>query len=148
MTEETISKFMVNEHGQILALLMGFRREANKNDAQEAFNKLKKKQERHVLAEEKAIMMLMSRGKRFSVMSTILEQHEELRSIMLDIQDYLQRSLDDYEKSIKNLLDLMKKHIVLEDKEFYPKLDKELAGTERKIIFEELKEAILGNIIK
>lgn len=142
MAVESITEFMITEHGKIFSLLASFKR----NSKQSSFNVLKSGLDRHVLAEEKAIIMLESRGKKFSEMIDIIQQHEEIEDLMKKIQ----KSIEDktsHEKELKELLELMKVHVKLEDKKFYPKLDKELEGKERKMIFESLHEAIIGNIM-
>jgi len=138
MEKETITEFMTKEHGKILFLLTNFK---NKKD-KESLTNLKNVQERHILAEEKAIMTLEKENIEFPEMITILEQHGQLKNLLKVAED----NPDD--KTIKPLLDLMKIHINLENKKFYPRLDKDLEGNQRQVIFDQLHEAILGNIMK
>jgi hemerythrin-like domain-containing protein len=133
--EEKISVFMLKEHGQILALLTKFNKSKNIED----FKALRKKQEDHMFAEEKAIFTFYKEKKNFPVLTTIMQQHEELEEYMKQIEKDLKRNSEDYKK-------LMKEHIQLEDKEFYPKLDKDLAPAEQRTMLAKTKEYILGNI--
>ena len=147
---ETLSKFMLEEHGKILILLEDFKKNAKSSDAADYFKKLRWKQENHVLAEEKAIMILTKEGemssKLKSTMLTILKQHDDLRDLIKKIQDKLQRNFDHYEENIKTFLELMKIHINLENKSFYPVLDKELDDKQKKVMLTKIREIIIGNI--
>ncbi|VVB80223.1 Uncharacterised protein [uncultured archaeon] len=133
--EEKISVFMLKEHGQILALLNKFDKSKNAED----FKALRKKQEDHMFAEEKAIFTFYKEKKKFPVLVTIMEQHEELEDQMNIIEKNLKQNVEEYKK-------LMKEHIMLEDKEFYPKLDKDLNPAEQKNMLAKTKDYILGNI--
>jgi len=147
---ETLSKFMLEEHGKILILLEDFKKNVKSSDAVDYFKKLKWKQDNHVLAEEKAIMILTKDGemssKLKSTMLIILKQHDELRDIIKKIQEKLQRNIDHYEENLKAFLELMKIHINLENKSFYPVLDKELDDKEKKVMLTKIQEIIIGNI--
>ena len=143
----TISSFMLEEHGKILTLLNEFKKNANSKNADDYFKKLKWKQENHVLAEEKAILILTQDGKELkSIILEILKQHNELHDIMKKIQDKLDRSTDHYEENLKALLELMKIHINLENKKFYPLLDRDLDDKTKKLIMSKFREVIMGNI--
>lgn len=132
---EKISVFMLKEHGEILALLNKFDKTKNIED----FNKLRKKQEDHMFAEEKAIFTFYKNNKKMPVLATIMQQHEELEKDMEEMSKNIKKSSEAYKK-------LMKEHIMLEDKEFYPKLDKDLNPAEQKAMLAKTKDYILGNI--
>jgi hemerythrin-like domain-containing protein len=131
-----ISEFMLKEHGQILALLNKF----EKSKAEEDFKTLKTKQENHMMAEEKAIFIFDKKHKIFPVLATIMEQHEQLEKDMEEIQNNMEKDTVDYKK-------LMKDHVSLEDREFYPLLDKKLSSEEQKEMLTKAKEYILGNVL-
>jgi hemerythrin-like domain-containing protein len=133
---EKISELMLKEHGQILALLNKF----DKTRDSEDFKKLKEKQENHMLAEEKAIFIFDKRRQLFPVLIKILQQHRELEEDMKEIENNAQLDATKYKR-------LMKEHIVLEDKEFYPNLDKKLSTEEQKSMLAKAKEYILGNVL-
>ena len=133
---------MITEHGKIFSLLADLK----KNSKPDSFEVLKLRLNRHVLAEEKAIMMLESQGKKFSEMIDILQQHREIEDLMKKIEESIENKTN-CEKELKELLELMKVHVALEDKKFYPRLDKQLEGKEREVIFDNLHEAIIGNIM-
>jgi hemerythrin-like domain-containing protein len=133
--EEKISTFMLKEHGKILSLLNDF----NKSRTEENFQRLKKKQEDHMVAEEKAIFIFYKEKKKFPLLIKIMQQHEQIEEQMNEIEHNILQNSENYKK-------LMEEHIILEDKEFYPKLDTELTPLEKTKMLKETKEYILGNI--
>lgn len=147
---ETLSKFMIEEHGKILVLLEDFKKNSKLKDARDYYDKLKWKQENHVLAEEKAIMLLTADGttnqKLKATIILILKQHDEIRDIMKKLQEKLQRNMDHYEENMKKLLDIMKIHITLENKSFYPVLDRDFQDEDKKLLMSKFREVIIGNI--
>ncbi|MAG39772.1 hypothetical protein CMI41_02290 [Candidatus Pacearchaeota archaeon] len=119
-----ISTRMREEHGKMIVLLNNFM----KGDP-DSLEPLKDAQGRHVFAEEKAIMVFYKNKKDFKLLSTILEQHKELRGYLDKIE------LD--KKAAAKFEKLMKQHIGLEDSKFYPMLDKELNSKEQEEMFKE-----------
>ena len=61
--EAKLSELMIREHGEMIAML----NEAEKADSLELFEKLKRKQENHVYAEEKAIFIFDKEYKRMRI---------------------------------------------------------------------------------
>lgn len=121
MKKGLISEKMLKEHGKMLSLLGDFLK--NKKDS---FDKLKEIQGRHAYAEEQAIFIFYKDKKNFKLLSTILEQHEQLHEYM--------GKMEKDSALAKKFETLMKEHIKLEDKEFYPMLDKDLLPEEQKKI--------------
>jgi hemerythrin-like domain-containing protein len=119
-----ISERMHREHGIMIVALNDFMK--GKKDS---LDKLIDLQSRHAFAEEKAIMVFYRRKKDFKVLSEILEQHEMIKKLL----EKLQKGED----VVKKLDVLMKKHITLEDKKFYPLLDKDLMPEEQDEMFKE-----------
>lgn len=120
--KELLSAKMKVEHGKMLKLLDDFVK-----GKKGAYESLKDVQNRHASAEEQAIMIFYEGKKDFSILRTILEQHETLRG-------YLSTMNVDASVAKKYAI-LMKEHITLEDKKFYPMLDKDLSPVEQKEIF-------------
>lgn len=121
---ELISVKMKFEHGKMLKLLDDFMK-----GKKGSFELLKDTQSRHASAEEQAIMIFYKDKKDFKLLKDILEQHETLRGY-LSTMDKDSAVAKKYEK-------LMREHIALEDKKFYPMLDKDLTPEEQKKIFEQ-----------
>ena len=143
---ESIAEFMLKEHGEIFILLNDFKKNSSKDNAEDYFKNLKDKLEPHVFAEEKAIIILNEEGKKFKEIVTILQQHDEIEKLMKNIQENLSRKLGHYEENVKKVMELLKVHVALENKKFYPKLDKELNLEQKQIVLEKLRDVILGNI--
>jgi len=137
-----IKQFMIEEHGKILALFVKFKKQLSKD----SFNELKTNLDRHVLAEERAITILVKNKEEFKEIAIILEQHEEIRDLMNKIAEKVNHNLGGFEDNLKNLLALMKTHINLENTKFYPELDKKLDPKEREVIYKKLHDYIIGGI--
>jgi hemerythrin-like domain-containing protein len=74
-------------------------------------------------------MDFYKKGKKTDLLSTILEQHEEMRA-------YLNK-LDSDDIAAKKFEKLLRKHLILEDSKFYPMLDNELTPQEQDEIFKQ-----------
>ncbi len=124
MEKVILSVKMKLEHGKMLQLLKDFI-----DGKKDSYDKLKDVQSRHASAEEQAIMIFYKDKKDFKILGTILEQHETLRGYLstMNVDASVAKK---YEK-------LMKEHIALEDKKFYPMLDKDLLPEEQKKIFDQ-----------
>ncbi len=125
---ELISSRMIKEHGKMIVLM-----DKIKKGDMGVIKELKDILSRHAFAEEKAIMAFYSRKykskRELKLLSTILEQHEELRGYLGE--------LESDKKVLKNFNKLMNKHIKLEDSKFYPKLDNDLTPKEQDEMFKE-----------
>jgi hemerythrin-like domain-containing protein len=120
---DLISVKMKLEHGKMIKLLDDFVK-----GKKGAFELLRDSQSKHASAEEQAIMIFYEGKKDFKLLKDILEQHETLRGY-LSTMNTDPSAAKKYEK-------LMREHIALEDKKFYPMLDKDLTPAEQKKIFE------------
>ena len=87
MKKESLASFMLKEHGKIIALLNEFKKNATGNNAKETFNALKEKQDNHVFAEKRAIIILNREGRKFEEVVTILRQHSEIHEILTKIKE-------------------------------------------------------------
>lgn len=130
---------MLKEHGEIIVLLA----KLNKTKSLEDFKKFKDKQDKHILAEEKAIFIFYRAKEIMPVLTKILKQHEELNQITEEIERHINQ---DIEARVKKLRALMAEHISLEDRSFYPQMDKKLSQQEQEKILEKARGYILGNI--
>jgi len=138
MEKERISSFMKKEHGRMIALLS----KVKTSKSEKIFSQFKELKEKHVYAEEKAIFIFYREGKR-SVLADVLSQHEAIKDESDKVENLLNKK--EFDKELKKLMELMKKHVAFEDREFYPRLDNELDGEEQKKMLENVK-MILGNI--
>ena len=131
-----IAELMLKEHGQMLSILNSF----DKNRTEELFSEMYDKQRKHMLAEERAIFIFDKKHQIFPALTKILVQHEELDNMINELKD-------DRKKDITNFKKLMKEHITLEDRDFYPLLDKKLNPKEQEEMLAKVKEYILGSVI-
>ena len=138
--KKRISELMKLEHGKMITMLTKLK--STKDE--DLFSYLKELIDNHVYAEEKAIFVFYKSNKKFKVLSEIMEQHEEIEDSLKDFENNLEVGLGDKSK-IDSLLNLIKVHTTLEDKEFYPHLDKDLSVAEQEDMFKKVK-VILGNI--
>src|SRR3989338_1608965 len=145
MKKESLASFMLKEHGKIIALLNEFKKNATGNNAKETFNALKEKQDNHVFAEERAIIILNREGRKFEEVVTILRQHSEIHEILTKIKENITFETASFEL-IKKLLDLMKTHVKLENEKFYPHLDQRLGDDKKEAIMKNFHDVIIGNI--
>jgi len=145
MKKESLASFMLKEHGKIIALLNEFKKNATGNNAKETFNALKEKQDNHVFAEERAIIILNREGRKFEEVVTILRQHSEIHEILTKIKENITFETASFEL-IKKLLDLMKTHVKLENEKFYPHLDQRLGDDQKEAIMKNFHDVIIGNI--
>ena len=149
--ELTLTQFMLREHGEIFELLATFRRDVNHlNDFKKAFKslkKLRKKQENHAYGEEKAIFNFYARNKKkkYPALTKVLKQHEEIAKLNKKLQFELDNEKNPIETA-KAQNYLLKEHVALEDREFYPFLEKELNKEQQKEIIGKFNEVVLGNI--
>ena len=144
---QPLSQFMIQEHGKIIELLNDLKNNSKASNAKDYLKKLKTKQEIHVHAEEKAIMILANEQKDLrTVIITILKQHDELRGLMKKLEKYIYSDYTNYQISFRAFHELMNNHIILENKKFYPVLDKNLSENQKKLILQKFKEIIIGNI--
>lgn len=146
-----ISEFMLHEHGEMFAMLAEVIKKVDHlNDVEgalESLAKLRKKQEDHVFGEENAIFILDKQKKVYPALVEIMEQHTELREIFNELQEDIENGRPAV-LAAKDLRDLFKVHIGLEDSEFYPKLDKNLTEEEQEKVLKNFNEVILGNVVK
>ena len=145
MKKESLASFMLKEHGKIIALLNEFKNNMNSSKAKETFNALKDKQDNHVFAEERAIIILNREGRKFEEVVTILRQHSEIHEILTKIKENITFETASFEL-IKKLLDLMKTHVKLENEKFYPHLDQRLGDDQKEAIMKNFHDFIIGNI--
>jgi len=147
----TLSQFMLREHGEIFALLATVRRDmTHLNDTKKAirsFKTLRKKQENHAYGEEKAIFNFYAKKKKkkYPVLTLVMKQHEEIAKLNEKILFDLENGNDPTENA-KAQNDLLKDHVALEDKEFYPFLEKELTEEQQKEVIGKFNEVVLGNL--
>ena len=141
--EETLTTIMQIEHGLMRELLSTFRmrieREGFKKKAIETLNKFKEKEENHISVEENIIFK--NPASKLPILDVIKKQHIAMHDLMLDIEKALSENKDPNPSTIA-FQEFMKKHVLLEEKSFYPLLDKDLSKKEREELILKVKDSL------
>lgn len=138
--KKRISDLMKLEHGKMISML----KEIKSTRDKDLFYEFKKFIENHVYAEERAIFVFYKSNKKFKVLIEIMQQHTQINDSLNEFTKNLNVNIKENSK-IDSLIGLIKNHLVLEDKEFYPHLDKDLTAAEQEDMFKKVK-VILGNL--
>lgn len=137
--KKSVSELMKLEHGKMLSMLVKLK--SNKDS--DLFKELKELIDNHVFAEEKAIFIFYKEKRKIPVLSQLMEEHNQINKSLKEFEENIDSSLNN--KTIATLTNLIKSHTALEDKEFYPHLDKDLSKAEQDDMFKRVK-VILGTI--
>jgi hemerythrin-like domain-containing protein len=147
--EETITSFMIKEHGKLDALLAQFRRfvghlYSNQKIKPAAtfipLENFKKREFTHIEMEDK-VFTLNKKIKTMAITKILKKQHKGIKDMMNQIEKESKLGSPAAEK-IRELQSFLRSHIKLEEKEFYPEIDKKLTSDERKNLLEYMKELL------
>ena len=137
---EEISDLMRKNHYRIEQLLKEFKTIYEKNPKLifSSFDKFKWELEKHLFIEEKAIFIFYSPkdSEDFDTIPNLVQEHRK----MLELLNKIENNLKSKNVDISELLKLLIKHRNFEDGTLYPKLDRELEDSKKKIIIERLTE--------
>ena len=137
---EEISDLMRKNHYRIEQLLKEFKTIYEKNPKLRfsSFDKFKWELEKHLFIEEKAIFIFYSPkdAEDFDTIPNLVQEHRK----MLELLNKIENNLKSKNVDISELLKLLIKHRNFEDGTLYPKLDRELEDSKKKIIIERLTE--------
>jgi hypothetical protein len=117
----SITNIMLKEHERIKKNLDEFEQELNKDlkKSIKIFEIFKWTLEKHFFIEEKAIFTFIDTNE-FPDILTLGEQHEEILSIIKNIDEDLEEGI---KPKINDLKVVLLKHAEFEDEVFYPELD-------------------------
>ena len=137
---EEIPDLMKKNHYRIEQLLKEFKTIYEKNPKLifSSFDKFKWELEKHLFIEEKAIFIFYSPkdAEDFDTIPNLVQEHRK----MLELLNKIENNLKSKNVDISELLKLLIKHRNFEDGTLYPKLDRELEDSKKKIIIERLTE--------
>lgn len=143
--QKTILKIMLKDHLTIDSLLKLFIKQVENdfNDYKQVmqkFNRFKWNLEKHFFIEEKII---------FTIYSSSNPENEDLLNLLKDHKNILwiiNRIEEDLENKTKpklmSLSETLRKHASFENEVFYPKLEDELSGDEKKLILDRSEEVV------
>jgi len=141
--KQSILQFMINEHGALYELLAGFRFQLSSAQNIPAtirnFEKFKEKLTPHHLAEENVIFNSDTKTATNQIVKVLKKEHEIIESLVKKIDLNLKENTDSFDNAA-NLQRILRAHLSLEEKRFYPLLDKELNEKEK----EELIQKVLA----
>ena len=99
---------------------------------------------KHLFAEENAIFDFIPL-KDFGVFETISHLKDEHLAMLIDLKKIADNLPEVNEKDVEDFGKLLDHHREMEDKELYPKLDKELREEQKRQIIRRLKEIPVTN---
>ena len=139
MKKKSVLRFMLVEHGNLRELLAKFRKDSDEDlkRALNSFERFKDRHGKHVFIEEKAVFNFSSKVKKMQILKIIIKQHREILKFIRKIESLLDDEKDATPVTA-NLQEFLKAHIRLEEKKFYPVIDKELNDKEREKILKKI----------
>jgi hemerythrin-like domain-containing protein len=138
-----ITELLIIEHGRMRELLARFIREIERSKGQKdkknltrAFDLFSKKERNHVFIEENKIFNLNMPFKK-ELVKTLVKQHVESSKMIKDIKDLIKNG--DPTAIAFKLEDFLKMHTNLEEKDFYPVLDKNMSAEKKPEFIEDIR---------
>jgi hemerythrin-like domain-containing protein len=140
---DSIAQAMIRDHGKITGLII--RLENNKSteweDLEKDFESLKSGLKWHFLTEEMAIFMYLKRNDygSYQMVEKLIKEHKTI----LKTLDAAETALNNGDRGyLTVLLGDISRHRIFEDREFYPKLDRELTPAQKKDIIKDISSSI------
>lgn len=143
-----ILNFMINEHGEMYNLLVGFRfQSSNVHDeiaAAKKFEKFKEKLQPHHFAEENIVFPDFNKKEYVRMIRQLTQQHNFIEKKVKEVEKQISQKEDTFASSAK-LEEMLREHIKFEEKSFYPKLDKALTDKEKNDLIKQFTKVIEPN---
>jgi hemerythrin-like domain-containing protein len=139
--DNSILNLMVTHHGLLEALLFVFKDYFGKNVERtvETLDGFQWELEKHIFSEEKAIFKFCRQKK--SETCELIKKLEEEHTVMLDMLGTLKDDLLTKAKAdATEFREFITKHRELEEKELYPKLDRELSVAAKEKLIARINE--------
>jgi len=149
---ETITHFMMLEHGKLNDLLtqfMGFiehahlDQETKTHESSSPFKDYKAREFIHMATEDR-IFTQNKKMKNLPLTQTLKEQHKTIREMIKKIEEKAEQNLSITE-NIAKLQTFLQNHTELEEKEFYPEVDKEIIGQEKEELLTHIENLLEDN---
>lgn len=139
--DDTILNLMISHHALIDALFVGFKDEAKDKSprTEAALAEFSWELKKHFFAEENAIFDYFPL-KTFEVFEVISHLKDEHLMMLIDLKRISDSLPEINERDIENFANLLEHHRQVEEKELYPKLDKDLREEQKKQIIHRIKE--------
>lgn len=141
MAEDSILNLMISHHALLEALFILFRDEAKEKSERAAasLSELTWETKKHFFAEENAIFDFV-KMENYGVLSVINQLKDEHITILDDLKKFSDNLPELANDEIENFYNLLESHRETEEKELYPKLDKELRDEQKRQIISRINE--------
>lgn len=141
MAENSILNLMISHHALIDALFSLFRDEVREKSprARTSLSELEWELKKHWFAEENAIFDFLPL-KNIEIWKTINHLKDEHLTMLNDLKKFSESLLEIKYDEIENFYKLLEDHRATEEKDLYPKLDKELRDEQKAQIISRINE--------
>ncbi|MCX6719541.1 MAG: hemerythrin domain-containing protein [Candidatus Staskawiczbacteria bacterium] len=145
MAEDTILNLMVNHHVLLEALFSLFKDEAREKSprARASFDEFTWELKKHFFVEENAIFDFIPL-KDFGVFELINHLKDEHLAMLIDLNKISDRLPEIKDEDLENFFKLLSHHREEEDKDLYPKLDKEMRDDQKKEVILRINQVPMG----
>ena len=136
MKNKNILDLMIKDHDKIEKVIQDLKQEKEISLIKKLFDEFKWEFEKHLFTEERTIFTFYNpkTEKEYTVVPDMLKDHNKLLSFIKEMELEIPKGKIDLEKFEK----LLREHKQFEEQYFYPKLDKELTNTQKKVIINRL----------
>lgn len=138
---DTILNLMINHHALIEAMFASFRDEAKERfpRAGVSLSELRWEIKKHFFTEENAIFDYLPL-KSMDVFKTINQLKEQHIAMLIELQNFSDNLARVTEEEVESFYKLLEAHREIEEKNLYPKLDKEIAAEQKKQIIVHINQ--------
>ncbi len=136
LRKESLTEIMIVEHGKIYDSFAKFRFDSEK-DIKRAFrflNFFKRQEIEHIKIENKLFKAKLA---PLEITRILLKQHDKIKALIMMVYKDVYNRIDSTENA-EILQEFLKAHLRLEEKMFYPKLDKKLNNSEIEKLRKEI----------
>jgi len=141
MPEDTILNLMVAHHGLLNTLFILFRDQTKEASptADSSLSELSWEIRKHFFAEENVIFdyLPLQDEKTHQIIVRLEVEHSQMIDML---RNFIRNTPQISEKDMDNFYNLMNSHREIEEKELYPKLDKELPVEQKRQIISRINE--------
>ncbi len=141
MAENSILNLMISHHALIDALFSLFRDEVKEKSprARASLSELEWEMKKHWFAEENAIFDFLPL-KNIEIWKTINHLKDEHLIMLNSLKKFSESLLEITDNEIENFYKLLEEHRELEEKDLYPKLDKEMREEQKAEVILRINE--------
>jgi hemerythrin superfamily protein len=141
MAEDTILNLMLSHHALIEALFSLFREEVKEKSprAEASLSEFSWELRKHFFVEENAIFDFVPL-KDMQVFGMINHLKDEHLVMLVDLQKFSDNLAEITDKDVEDFAKILQEHREVEEKELYPKLDKEMREEQKNEIIHRINQ--------